>query len=150
MTDRQAWLRVLALTPFAELSGLVAELAPLPPFEHLRGPEIGLAMVRGRAGGNGQPFNFGEMTVTRCALRVMVADDETHDGFGCVAGRSPRQAEIVALCDALLQSERWRPRVVAGVIRPAERLLASMRAREAQRRAATKADFVTVVRSGEG
>jgi alpha-D-ribose 1-methylphosphonate 5-triphosphate synthase subunit PhnG len=150
MTDRQAWLRVLALTPFAELAGLVAELAPLPPFEHLGAPEIGLAMVRGRSGGNGGPFNLGEMTVTRCTLQVMVADDEARNGFGCVAGRSPRQAELVALCDALLQSAGWRPRVVIGVIRPAERLLASMRTREAQRRAATKADFVTVVRSGEG
>jgi alpha-D-ribose 1-methylphosphonate 5-triphosphate synthase subunit PhnG len=148
VTDRQAWLRVLALTPFGELAGLVRELAPLPPFVHVRGPEIGLAMVRGRTGGNGEPFNLGEMTVTRCTLRVIVGDDDRRDGFGCVAGRSPRQAELVALCDALLQSERWRARVVAEVIGPAEGSLAAERAHRAQR-AATKADFVTVVRSGE-
>jgi alpha-D-ribose 1-methylphosphonate 5-triphosphate synthase subunit PhnG len=149
VTDRQAWLRVLALTPLRELASFVGGLAALPPFVHLRGPEIGLAMVRGRAGGDGAPFNLGEMTVTRCVLRATVGDGETRDGFGCVAGRSPRHAELVALCDALLQSERWRARVVAQVIAPAEGLASDKRARAAQRRAATKADFVTVVRSGE-
>jgi alpha-D-ribose 1-methylphosphonate 5-triphosphate synthase subunit PhnG len=149
VTDRQAWLRVLALTPFDELASLVSELAPLPPFVHVHGPEIGLAMVRGRTGGDGAPFNLGEMTVTRCTLRVTVGDDDTRQGFGCVAGRSPHHAELVALCDALLQSDRWRARVVAQVIAPAENFLAGKRARGAQRRAATKADFVTVVRSGE-
>lgn len=149
MTDRQGWLRTLALTPFAELAPRVAALAPLPPFTLERGPEIGLAMVRGRTGADGTPFNVGEMTVTRCALRVAAGADEEYRGFGCVAGRAPRYAELVALCDALLQSPRWHAAVAAGVIEPSERALAERRALGARRRAATKADFVTVVRSGE-
>lgn len=149
MTERQAWLRILALAPLAQLAQGVSELAPLPPFAYLRGPEIGLAMVRGRTGGDGTPFNLGEMTVTRCTLRVSVSDTDERDGFACVAGRSARQAELVALCDALLQSARWQAAVFERVIVPAEGFLADKRARNAQRRAATKAEFVTVVRSGE-
>lgn len=149
VAERQAWLRVLALAPFAQLAQSVTDLAPLPPFVHVRGPEIGLAMVRGRTGGDGAPFNLGEMTVTRCTLRVSIGNGQEHDGFGCVAGRSLQHAELVALCDALLQSTHWHDMVAARVIEPAERLLAAKRARNARRRAATKAEFVTVVRSGE-
>ncbi len=147
--DRPAWLRVLALAPFADLARLVGDLAPLPAFEYVREPEIGLAMVRGRTGGDGAPFNVGEMTVTRCRVRVMTAEDERRTGFACVAGRSPRHAELIAVCDALLQSPRWHDTVVARVLMPAERALAETRERNARRRAATKAEFVTVVRSGE-
>jgi alpha-D-ribose 1-methylphosphonate 5-triphosphate synthase subunit PhnG len=147
--DRPAWLRVLALAPFDELAKLADVLAPLPPFTHAREPEIGLAMVRGRIGGDGAPVNVGEMTVTRCRLYVETAPGEQRTGFACVAGRSPRHAELIALCDAMLQSPHWHERVIATVVVPAERALHEKRERNARRRAATKADFVTVLRSGE-
>ncbi|MEE4301615.1 MAG: phosphonate C-P lyase system protein PhnG, partial [Pseudomonadales bacterium] len=41
-----------------------------PDYEMLRPAEIGLVMVRGRTGGVGDRFNLGEMTVTRCAVRL--------------------------------------------------------------------------------
>jgi alpha-D-ribose 1-methylphosphonate 5-triphosphate synthase subunit PhnG len=147
--DRPGWLRLLALSPYTDLAPLVIELGSLPPFDYVREPEVGLAMVRGRTGGDGVPFNLGEMTVTRCRLRVATADGEERVGVACVAGRSPRHAETIALCDALLQSERWHDAVVRGVLEPAARVLDEKRVRNARRRAATKADFVTVVRSGE-
>jgi alpha-D-ribose 1-methylphosphonate 5-triphosphate synthase subunit PhnG len=147
--DRPHWLRLLAISPYADLARLLIELGPLPPFEYVREPEVGLAMVRGRAGGDGVPFNLGEMTVTRCRLRVTTADAEERVGAGCVAGRAPRHAEAIALCDALLQSSHWHDTVVDRVLEPAGRALDERRARNARRRAATKADFVTVVRSGE-
>lgn len=149
MSQRRAWLRVLALAPYVELAGSVAAFDALPAYERVRGPEIGLAMVRGRAGGDGAPFNLGEMTVTRCTVRVATTDDEARDGFACVAGRAPLHAELAAVCDALLQSPAWRDLVVRCVIAPAETALAEKRTLRARQRAATKADFVTVVRSGE-
>jgi alpha-D-ribose 1-methylphosphonate 5-triphosphate synthase subunit PhnG len=147
--DRPGWLRVLALAPFDELAKLANALAPLPPFTYAREPEVGLAMVRGRIGGNGAPVNVGEMTVTRCRLHVETAPAERHTGVGCVAGRSPRHAELIALCDAMLQSPHWHERVITAVVAPAEGAHLEKRERNARRRAATKADFVTVVRSGE-
>lgn len=63
-------------------------------------PEIGSIIVRGRAGGAGAAFNLGEMTVTRCALKL--ACDMV--GHGHVQGRSKADAEAAARVDALMQT----------------------------------------------
>ncbi|HYZ16221.1 MAG TPA: phosphonate C-P lyase system protein PhnG [Candidatus Acidoferrum sp.] len=141
---RPEWLRLLALAAQDDLERAVAALGTVPEHVMLRSPEIGLVMVRGRAGGTGDPFNLGEMTVTRCTLRIDAAT-----GFGCVAGRSARRAELVALCDALLQHETWHARVEQAVLAPLRLAEAERREDLAKRRESTRADFVTVVRSGE-
>ena len=73
----------------------------------LRGPEAGLVMVRGRAGGGGAPFNLGEMTATRCTVRT----EAGFVGHAYVAGRNERQAELAALADALLQDPAAADRI---------------------------------------
>ncbi len=98
--ERRHWMAVRAR---AEAEAIAALLAPLPAFpahEKLRPAETGLVMVRGRAGGDGAPFNLGEMTVTRCAVRL----GETV-GHAYVAGRDKRQAELAAVLDAALQGD---------------------------------------------
>ena len=81
----------------------LAELFPdLPPHELLRAPEIGAVMVRGRIGGSGQPFNLGEMTVTRCALRLASGAV----GHGHVQGRDKDHARRAAVLDALMQGDQ--------------------------------------------
>jgi alpha-D-ribose 1-methylphosphonate 5-triphosphate synthase subunit PhnG len=60
-------------------------LALDPAYTWLRAPEIGAVMVRGRAGGTGAPFNLGEMTVTRCTLRL---DESGATGHAYVQGRA--------------------------------------------------------------
>src|SRR5580693_5582241 len=93
---RRRWMSVLARADADELG---ERLGALPPYRVLRGPEAGLVMVRGRAGGGGAPFNLGEMTTTRCTVRT----DAGFVGHAYVAGRNERQAELAALADALLQ-----------------------------------------------
>ena len=63
-------------------------MSPLavPRYEELRTAETGLVMLRGRIGGDGAPFNLGEATVTRAAVRL--ASGEV--GF-CLRAR-PRRA----------------------------------------------------------
>lgn len=139
---RRRWMSVLARAPRDELEAAFAGLPAPPPYRHMRAPEIGLVMVQGRAGGNGNPFNLGEMTVTRCALKL---DDGTV-GFGYVQGRDRRRAELAALFDALLQHEGRRAQLEDTVIAP---LAAAQRARrEARSRkaASTKVEFFTMVR----
>lgn len=63
-TLRQSWMATLAQAATDRLEQCVAELDGLPVYQFLRSPEVGLTMVRGRAGGDGQPFNLGEMTLT--------------------------------------------------------------------------------------
>src|SRR5258708_20303222 len=66
--QRPRWMGVLARADRATLEAVWRDLPDAPGFRHLRPPEIGLAMVCGRMGGDGQRFNLGETTIPRPAL----------------------------------------------------------------------------------
>ena len=59
-----------------------------------------------------------EMTLTRCVVQIVQPDHPAIAGFGYVAGRSHRHAELAALCDALLQHDDWAEGVHAQVLAP--------------------------------
>jgi alpha-D-ribose 1-methylphosphonate 5-triphosphate synthase subunit PhnG len=143
-TLRQAAMAVLAHSD-AEKIALYLDAMALPPHEDLREPENGLVMVRGRIGGDGAPFNLGEATVSRAAVRLATGEV----GFGYTLGRDRRKAKMIALCDALVQSDRHAAAVEAGVIAPLRAAMISGRNRSAAETAATRVDFYTMVR-GEG
>jgi len=133
---RRSWMAVLARASAAELEDALAECGERPEYRRLRGPEPGLVMVRGRIGGGGGAFNLGEMTVTRCTVRL--ADGAV--GHAYVAGRDERQAELAALCDAVLQGGRPAGALHAAV----ERLQAAQQAQRdavAAKAAATRVQF---------
>ena len=139
--DRRAWMGVLAKAPAEPMRAAFAALGPEPGFTWLRAPETGTVMVRGRMGGTGAPFNLGEMTTTRCALRLA---DGT-GGHAYVMGRDPEKARVAALCDALLRTEAAE-RVRDGVLVPMEALLARRRGTASARAATTKVEFFTLKR----
>ena len=116
-------------------------LDPTPEVRALRPPETGLVMVQGRAGGRGQRFNLGEMTMTRCALLVNGVA-----GFGYVAGRNPRHSELAALFDGLLQDENLRAGLQESLIGSLEARALARHAETAAKSAATKVDFFTMAR----
>src|ERR1700736_806773 len=99
---RKAAMTVLAHSDAAGIASWLDSLA-LPDHEILREPENGLVMVRGRIGGDGAPFNLGEATVTRAAVRLSTGEV----GFGYTLGRDRQKAQMIALCDALVQSEEF-------------------------------------------
>ena len=144
---RQAWLAVLAKASLAELEAAWDVLDDKPAFRRLRPSETGLVMLRGRIGGTGQPFNVGEMTMTRATVQLLdAAGAVSQAGFGYVAGRSARRAELVALFDAMLQDPVRHEAVNAAVVAP---LAMRQQAAEAARSAkvmASKVDFFTMVR----
>lgn len=138
---RQEWMGLLARAPAARLAVL---MPPLPPHEVLRAPEIGTVMVQGRIGGTGQPFNLGEMTVTRASVRL----DTGEVGHGYVQGRDRRQSLHAALADAILQG--------AGAQELARAVLVPLAADEAQAEsaraaaaAATRVEFFTLARGDD-
>jgi alpha-D-ribose 1-methylphosphonate 5-triphosphate synthase subunit PhnG len=133
-------MAVLARAGAKEIAARLAALPPLPAHERLRGPETGLVMIRGRQGGDGAPFNLGEMTVTRCTVRL---EDGTL-GHAYAAGRDARQAELAALVDAALQREALRPVLLEQVIAPLARAQAEQRAQVARKAAATRVAFATM------
>ena len=133
---RRHWMSVLARAAADELETCLAEHGGTPAYQRLRGPESGLVMVRGRAGGGGAPFNLGEMTVTRCTVRTAAGQV----GHSYVAGRDSRQAELAAVLDALLQDPARGTALRDGVIRLAAGQAAA-RTEVAQKAAATKVQF---------
>jgi alpha-D-ribose 1-methylphosphonate 5-triphosphate synthase subunit PhnG len=142
--QRNAAMSVLAHSDAAEIASRLDALA-LPDHEILREPENGLVMVRGRIGGDGAPFNLGEATVSRAAVRLSTGEV----GFGYTLGRDRKKARMIALCDALMQSNEFADAVEAEVIAPLRTQLISIRNRTAAETAATRVDFYTMVR-GEG
>jgi alpha-D-ribose 1-methylphosphonate 5-triphosphate synthase subunit PhnG len=89
-------------------------------------------------GGNGRPFNLGEMTLTRCV--VQLSDDTS--GVAYVAGRDRKKAELAAVADAMLQSGRMPP----GALQPLREAFAQQRRARSEAVAATRVDFFTLVR----
>ena len=138
-TQRQGWMAILARASAEDLSALLAALDPLPEAETLRAPETGLVMVRGRAGGDGDAFNLGEMTVTRCAVRL-----GTHIGHAYIAGRDHSKARLAALLDAALQDQALQPALLQSIIEPLASAQQAARATEARKAAATRVDFFTM------
>ena len=139
---RRQWMGVLAKSDEGRLAHLWAGLQSLPAWDYLRRPEVGLVMVRGRMGGDGGPFNLGEMTVTRCSVRLQ----NGLVGHAWVAGRSARHAEMAAIADALMQDEDWRATVDEKLLAPLQAKLAGDQDRAARKAAATRVDFFTMVR----
>ena len=137
---RQQWIGVLAKARSAELSPHEAALRDTD-YQLIRAPEIGMTLVRGRMGGTGAPFNVGEMSVTRCVVRL--ADGRT--GYSYLAGRDKLHAELAALADAHLQGPQ-QTHWLSQLIEPLARAQAARRAAKDADTAATKVEFFTLVR----
>ncbi|CAN5292723.1 phosphonate C-P lyase system protein PhnG [soil metagenome] len=137
-------MSVLAHAPTQRIAACL-ETIDIPPHEAARRPENGLVMVRGRIGGDGAPFNLGEASVSRAAVRLSSGEV----GFGYVLGRDGEKAKLIALCDALIQSRDLTAEIEQKVIAPLRQEMETARALRAAETAATRVDFYTLVR-GEG
>ena len=138
LPDRRRWMAVLARASADELAASAD--GRLPPFTRLRGPEIGLVMLRGRAGGTGLAFNLGEATVARCTVRT--ADGWV--GHAYCLGRDLRQAELAAALDAVLQDPARQAELNTAVIQPLATAQAARRETLSRRAAATQVQFFTL------
>lgn len=137
---RRRWMAVLARADAHALTEGLARLPGLPEWRVLRGPESGLVMVRGRAGGGGSAFNLGEMSVTRCTVRMKSGEV----GHAYVAGRDQRHAELAAAVDALMQRGDLRDSVERAIVQPLAQEQATKRAQIAAKAAATRVQFFTM------
>lgn len=135
---RKGWMSLLAKAPPARLAALMPDL---PDHALLRGPESGAVMIRGRTGATGAPFNLGEMTVTRCSVRLSCGTV----GHAWVQGRDKGHARRAAVADALMQTDRAAA-VRAGVLDLLDAEALAAREARAGKAAATKVEFFTMVR----
>lgn len=101
-----------------------------------------MVMLRGRVGGTGDAFNFGEASLTRCALRVAGGPL----GVGYTLGRERRKAELMALLDALLQDPARQKQLQREAIAPLATRQAQQAASASRAAASSKVEFFTMVR----
>ena len=139
---RRRIMAVLARSPAREIAVRLSALGEIPDHSEVRRPETGLVMLRGRIAGSGAPFNVGEATVTRAAVRL----ESGETGFSYALGRDGAKARNAAIIDALWLRDDWRARVEADVVEPLARTLDEADAMAADKAAATRVDFFTLVR----
>ncbi len=137
---RKAMLDTLAGAPAQDLARCWGSWGDQPDFIRLRGPETGLVMIRGRAGGGGAPFNIGEATVSRASVRLATGES----GHGYCLGRDLTKAETIAVIDALWQ--RQPAAVEAAILTPLREAARAADRRRREETAVTKVDFFTMVR----
>ncbi len=114
-------------------------------YDLLRSPETGMVMAVGRTENAGEPFNIGEVSVTRCALRL----NSGEMGVGYVMGGDSDHALYIAIIDALAQQDERRDQLFEQVIEPLRHLKALKNQEQEQKTASTKVDFLTMVRGDD-
>ena len=138
--SRREWLAVLARAQARQLSELLPR--ELPQRHTVRAAEVGMVMVRARAGGSGEAFNLGEASVTRCALRL----GDGPLGVGYTLGRDRPKAELIATFDALLQDPLHHKQLLLSVIEPLAASQAQEREAASRAAAESRVEFFTFVR----
>jgi alpha-D-ribose 1-methylphosphonate 5-triphosphate synthase subunit PhnG len=139
---RRALMAVLAGATADHIAAGLAAIGGLPAWRELRPTQTGLVMVRGRINGDGTPFHCGEATVTRATIELATGEI----GFAYVLGRDHEQARLAARCDALWQAAAFRDAIEAHVLAPLRAQQGATRERERAQTAATRVEFMTLVR----
>lgn len=143
--QRADWMGVMARASASALAARMAELNDRPSHVFLRPPEFGAVMTRGRAGGSGGLFSMGEMTVTRCAVRLDGHPEVA--GHAYVQGRNADKATNAAIADAMLQCADLADVVMTTVVEPLKADEADRRMRVRRKAGSSKVDFFTMVRA---
>jgi alpha-D-ribose 1-methylphosphonate 5-triphosphate synthase subunit PhnG len=137
---RRRAMAILARARRDELVQPIAARWPDHGARDLKPVETGLVMLRGRIGGDGQPFNLGEATVTRAAVELETGER----GFAHILGRDAETARLAAIADALWQRETGD--VETTILAPIAERLAAEAAKARAETAATRVDFFTLAR----
>lgn len=135
------WMSLLATSNQSDLLNLWEQKKIKVNYVWLRTPEIGSIMAQGRMGVTGDKFNIGEVTITRCSLKLNCGTI----GHSYVQGRSKKKAEISALCDALMQTKMSKE-INKNIIIPLEKIKKGNKDKILSKAEATKVDFFTLVR----
>jgi alpha-D-ribose 1-methylphosphonate 5-triphosphate synthase subunit PhnG len=139
---RKAWLAVLARSSWQQLAAHKPSPEFLNNLQRVRPPEIGMVMLRGRVGGTGNPFNLGEATVVRSAVRF----GDGPLGVSYALGRDKRHSELAAIFDALLQDPLHYTSLIDALITPLAQAQAQASAAIQKKMASSKVEFFTFVR----
>ena len=141
-SQRQQNLSVLAKASLATMLEYWQQINVDATFEFLKKPEVGMAMVRAQAGAGCENFNMGEMTMTRCVIRL----DSDEIGYGFVAGRSKKKSELIAVIDACWQKDSLQKIIEEKIIEPLYALQVNRAQKTSENTKTSKVNFFTMVR----
>ena len=141
MYNRKAWLSLMATCDKKRILSLWQNSQINVDFGLIRDAEVGAVMVKARQGSTGDAFHFSEMSLTRCSVRLVSGEI----GHGYHQGRSKQAAKIVALCDALAQTEAYSE-IEKKIFNPLNEARQKRQETLRKRAATTKVDFFTLVR----
>lgn len=139
---RQQLLSVLAKSKLKDIKSFWKGSLEDQEFVTIRPPQTGMVMSVARAGASGEPFNLGEVSVTRCAVRL--PSGET--GIGYVTGSSKDHALHIAVIDALAQNSTHQKALHEQLITPLQEKLQQASTQQQEKAEETKVDFFTMVR----
>jgi alpha-D-ribose 1-methylphosphonate 5-triphosphate synthase subunit PhnG len=142
---RRRWIGLLAKATLQELEQGWSQIESKPEYTFIRVPETGQIMIRARTGGVGPQFNLGEMTMSRCAVRLA----NGYIGFGYTAKHQKRHAELAAVFDAMMQDPVYRSMIETTVIEPVADREQHIRSVSATKIASTNVEFFTLVRGDD-
>lgn len=140
---RQEWISLLGSADPEWLQEQKDALDPeldLEP-DYMVRPETGMIMMQARQDGEGPRFNLGEVTVTRCILKL----DQVM-GYAMIMGSDLRHAELAALFDALLQMPEPGTALQKKLVPKLRRMKESAQDREADEVRTSKVEFFTMKR----
>lgn len=138
---RQYWLNTLACSKPEDIESLFEKSGiKIPSFQYIRKPETGLYMVRGRMDGDGEKFNLGEVSVSRCAIKL----ENKFMGVSYVRGTNKRHCEFSAIMDAMLQDEKRFSLIWEKIILPASKIIKNTQKQEAEKTDKTRVEFFTM------
>ncbi|CAH0530299.1 phosphonate C-P lyase system protein PhnG [Vibrio hippocampi] len=142
VTERSTWMSVLAQSQFGDLERLWLQQQIEADYQIIRQPEMGLAQVRARMGGTGRSFNMGDTTLTRAVVKLSSGEM----GYSYLQGRNKAHAELAAVIDGLLQTQRFHESLTSTLIEPLAAIKQERDQQRAKEVASSKVDFFTMVR----
>lgn len=140
--SRKRRFAILSQAPNKVFANLWSAMGLDPEFEILRGPETGLVSLRGRIGGGGAPFPFGDATATRATVKLK----DGRIGHSALLGRNAPRVTIAAVVDALCLNSADEERIEREFIAPLADAISQHDKKMSAQAAATKVDFFTMVR----
>ncbi|KFB11390.1 Phosphonate C-P lyase system protein PhnG [Nitratireductor basaltis] len=140
--SRQEAMGILARAPGKRLGELFSQHELPSEAQDLRGPETGLVALRGRIGGGGSPFNFGDATVTRASVKLPTGEI----GHAYALGRDQEKVRLSALLDALRQRSEHASRIDTQILFPLRHEQEAEDRLQREETAATRVDFFTMTR----
>lgn len=140
--QRQILLSTLAKSSLNDIKHYWQGRLENEEYEVIRQPQTGMVMAVARAGSNGEPFNFGEVTVTRCAIRIKSGET----GVAYVRGGNNNHALHIAVLDALAQTTEQHEIIHNEVVKPLQEILLLVKKQKREKAEKTKVEFFTMVR----